>query len=265
MSGKTKATAEAAALQAVEDYLKTEAFVNAIQTAVERAIDKHLTTLIHRVDQLEEANTGIKERLDDNDGKILELETSLAARKTEIKRLNDLVDAQATSINNLELTMNEADQYSRRNCLKFYGVKESDSENTDELICQLATNRLGIPLIIADLDRTHRVASRKNGTTDSQAQGANSKSRKPRAIIAKFFSYRLRSAVIRARRKLKGTGIGVDEALTSTNHELLWAAKKHEKVKEAWSSDGRIIALLPATGGKSIKRTIRSKTDLENI
>ena len=200
----------------------------------------------------------IKERLDDNDGKILELETSLAARKTEIKRLNDLVDAQATSINNLELTMNEADQYSRRNCLKFYGVKESDSENT-------ATNRLGIPLTIADLDRTHRVASRKNGTTDSQAQGANSKSRKPRAIIAKFFSYRLRSAVIRARRKLKGTGIGVDEALTSTNHELLWAAKKHEKVKEAWSSDGRIIALLPATGGKSIKRTIRSKTDLENI
>ena len=91
--------------------------------------------------------------MDGIDPKSLELETSLTARKAEIKSLNDHIEAQATSINNLKLAMNEAEQYSRRNCLKFNGVKESDSENTDEIICRLATERLGVPMVMTDLDR----------------------------------------------------------------------------------------------------------------
>ena len=220
MAGKTKA----AALQAVEDYIKTEAFIEAIGDVVEKAIDKHIKKFIERLDDLEKANTDLTERIDRFDGKSLELETSLAARKAEIKRLNDLVEVQATSIDNLKLAMNEAEQYSRRNCLKFYGVKESDSENTDEIICRLANERLGVSITRTDLDRSHRVASRRNSGPD---EGGNPKNRKPRAIIAKFCTYRVRNAILRARWKLKGTGIRVDEALTSTNQELLWAAKKN--------------------------------------
>lgn len=203
------------------------------------------------------------EQLECNDGKLLDLETSLIAKVAEIERLNSVVDSQASSITSLKLTMNESEQYSRRNCLKFYGVKESASEDTDKIVCQLATERLGVPVTIADIDRSHRVASRNVGATDSQT--SNDRAKKPRTIIAKFCSYRVRTAVLRARRKLKGSGIGIDEALTSTNQELLQTAKKHAKVKEAWSSDGRIVVLLPASQGKTMKRTIHSKNDLANL
>ena len=136
--------------------------------------------------------------MDGIDGKSLELDTSLTARKAEINSLNDLIEVQASSINNLKLAMNEAEQYSRRNCLKIYGVKESVSENTDEIICRLATGRCGVPMVTTDLDRSHRVAPRSNNASDSRAEGGNSRNNKPRAIIAKFCSYRIRNAVLYA-------------------------------------------------------------------
>ena len=125
---------------------------------------------------------------------------------------------------------------------------------------------LGVHLTVNDLDRSHRVAPRsEKSTSDSGSGGTNQKNKKPRAIIAKFCSYRVRSSVLRARRKLKGTGMGIDEALTPTNQELLWTAKKHSKVNGAWSSDGRIVVLITTTNGKSIRKTIHCKQDLEKL
>ena len=260
-AAKAKAAAEAAAIQAVEDYLQSGIVVNAIEQTVERAFEKHFGKFMDRMTELEKANEELKERIENTEGKSLELESSLSAKEAEIKRLNSTIDAQAVSINNLKLAMNEAEQYSRRNCLKFYGVQENESENTDEIVCKLSTEHLGVRVTVDDLDRTHRIAARSGATSDS----STSKTKKPRVIIAKFCSYRVRSAVLRARRNLKGTGMGIDEALTATNQELLWAAKKHPKVKEAWSSDGRVTILLPATNGRTIKKTIRFKDELDKL
>ena len=78
-------------------------------------------------------------------------------------------------------------------------------------------------------------------------------------------TYRKRSAVLRSRKKLKGSGIAIDESLTASNQDILWAAKKHDRVKEAWASDGRIIVLLAGTGNKDIKRLIRNKDELNKL
>lgn len=256
---------EAAAFKAFEKYMESNAFVNAVEKAVERAIDKHIMKFNQRLDQLEISSTHTMEEIERVDGKALELESSLNTKGAEIDRLKDVIEKQSTSIHNLTLAMNEADQYSRRNCLKFYGVKESNTEITDDVICQLASERLGVNLTAVDIDRSHRVAPRGGIANDAGSADANPKNKRPRAIIAKFCSYRVRSAVLRARRKLKGTGMAIDEALTSTNQDLLWAAKKHHRVNEAWSFDGRIIVLLPATNGKTVKRTIHSKRDLDKL
>ena len=228
MAGKTKA----AALQAVEDYIKTEAFLTAIDEVVEKAIDKHITRFIDRLDTLEKANTGLTERMDGIDGKSLELETSLTARKTEIKSLNGLIEAQATSINNLKLAMNEAEQYSRRNCLKIYGVKESDSENTDEIICRLATERLGVLMVTTDLDRSHRIAPRSNN-----ALAGNSRE----------LAYRRR----------RGSDIHQPVAPEGCPEKR----QGQGGVVLRWG----IVILLPATNGKTTKRTIHSKEDIEKL
>ena len=88
---------------------------------------------------------------------------------------------------------------------------------------------------------------------------------KPREIIAKFISYRVRRVILSKRSELKGKKMGIDEDLTRVNAELLKKTKDTKKIIAAWSSDGRIIALLPASGGKTLKRLIRAESDLDMI
>ena len=63
-----KAKAEAAALQAIQDYLKSEEFINAIDSAIERVVDKQLTKILERLSVTEEDNILIKDYSDQNDG-----------------------------------------------------------------------------------------------------------------------------------------------------------------------------------------------------
>ena len=74
-----------------------------------------------------------------------------------------------------------------------------------------------------------------------------------RVIIVKFVSCRVRKLVISRRRALKGTNMGMEEDHTKTNADLLKTIKDCSKVLAAWPSDGRIPALIPASGGEQWK------------
>ena len=52
------------------------------------------------------------------------------AREKEIAELKEEVAAQRTTISEQEQRLAELEQYSRRNCLNFTGVPESQNENT---------------------------------------------------------------------------------------------------------------------------------------
>ena len=262
---RTKSNVDTAFYQAAQDYLKSDAFLKAIESAIEKGINKQLNKLIERIEGLEKSSATTIERVEKNESAIMDLDVKMKAKTKEIENLNNTIATQAQSLNNLKLEMNDLQQYSRRNCLKFYGVQENKEENTDEVICRLVSERLGVPLSTEDLDRSHRVAARlpqEGGAHTTDAEGASSRKKKPRAIIVKFCSYRKRSAVMHARRRLKGSGMGIDEALTAHNQDLLWKAKRHEKVKDAWTLDGRVTVLLAGTNGKSVKKVIRNKDEL---
>ena len=84
-------------------------------------------------------------------------------------------------------------------------------------------------------------------------------------IIAKFCTYRKRSEIIRARKKLKSSGITIQEDLTPQNAELYTKTYKHSKVRAAWTHDGKIIASIQASGGKMITKMINSDKDLRSL
>ena len=267
MAAKGKAIAEATALQTIQDFLASDAFFDAIDRAVEKAVDKQLSLIVDRLTTLEQQNRQIIDRLDQNDGKLLELETRIQAKEKEISRLDDLLCRQESATQTLQIALNDAEQYSRRNCLKFYGVKEANgiTENTDDTICKIVNDQLGVSLTPSDIDRSHRVAAPKRDEGEREASRAGKKTTRPRAIIVKLATYRKRSEILKLRRKLKGTGVAIEEALTKTNQDLLWAAKRHEKVLEAWPSDGRIVILVQATRGKTMKKVIHTKQELNRL
>ena len=183
------------------------------------------------------------------EARILDLEVTVDNKSKEIAQLKSQVEAQSNLAKRALHQINQQEQYSRRNCLRFFGLPEKANESTDALIIDLSTKILKVPLTTDDLERSHRV-----GKPDPE---------KPRPIIAKFKSYRKRREVIVERRKLAGTKKSILEDLTASNATLLNKARSSEHVKSAWSVDGRIFAISHVKGSR--KKLITCEEDIAKL
>lgn len=230
----TRSTSDIVA-SVISEMFNSKEFQLLIQNCVEKALDTKLESFLLKIEE--------------NTGRIHDLEVGQDKIKSTISKIDEHVISLQESCKRSLREVNELEQYSRRNCLRVFGIPEKRGENTGSLIIDLAKDKLDIELATQDIDRSHRVGP------------LNSKSR---AIIIKFSNYEARTRLIRNRRKLKGTAITIREDLTKANQELLQAAKNNPKVKTAWTHDGKVIVLLSRNGKEETKR-IFGKTDLSLI
>ena len=123
---------------------------------------------------------------------------------------------QSERIHTLENKVKDSEQYSRRNCLRIFGIPETKGEKTDDIVLKLAKEKLGVEIDINDIDRSHRTGSMN---TSEQRDGQQSHSQDPatsnsssrsnaawtsktdkakhhRPIIVKFTTYRSRQTVL---------------------------------------------------------------------
>ena len=56
--------------------------------------------------------------------------------------------------------MERQEQYSRRNCILIHGLKEEKNESTDDRVLKLFREELNEDVLLADLDRTHRIGKK---------------------------------------------------------------------------------------------------------
>ena len=96
---------------------------------------------------------------------IAEIEQTIAERVAESLQFDaDNYTHKITSLEQemetLDADMDDAEQYSRMNCLIFCGVDETAIEVTDEVIAQICEDKLGVKIDTkSDIDRSHRLAS----------------------------------------------------------------------------------------------------------
>lgn len=120
---------------------------------------------------------------------------------------------------------------SRRKVLLFHGMAESNDAAVVEPIIKLLTDQFKMSDISAeDLSACHRL-----GTNTG----------KLRPVMVRFESFKIRSLVWNAKTALKNSGITVSEFLTKPRHEVFIAARKHFGIKQCWTSEGKIVILLP--------------------
>ena len=99
-------------------------------------------------------------------------------------------------------------------------------------------NNNNVELKIEDIDRSHRL-----GKPGSEASPRS----KPRDIIVKFATYRMRQKVYKSRTLTKERNyrrVFINEDLTILRSQLLYEARrrvKSKQLKSAWSSDGTIL------------------------
>ena len=197
--------------------------------------------------------TKLNHLIEQNEGRLHEVEVKVEERKHRLEELEKEIERKENRILKLETAANDLQQYSRRSSLRIFGVPETEKEDTDQIVCGIVSSKLGISITRNDIDRSHR--------TGKYSQD----SKHHRSLIAKFCSYRKRSEIIKARKKLKGSGITIQEDLTPQNAELYSKTYKNPKVKAAWTHDGKIIASIQATGGKMITKIIHSDKDLRSL
>lgn len=80
----------------------------------------------------------LREQLERAEGKILELEHQLRSQSDIINILQERQESNLDSIDKLKQESNEAEQYSRRTCVRVYDVPENPGEDTDKLVLDLA-------------------------------------------------------------------------------------------------------------------------------
>ena len=127
----------------------------------------------------------------------------------------------------LKYEINNLEQYTRRENIRIFGVKDSAWEQGDKsttLAIDIIKTKMKINIREEDIEAAHRVG--------------RFKADKNRAIIVRFSSRRVKERVMVEKKKLKGTGIFVSEDLTKMNIMWFFTVKKIEGVTNKWTKNG---------------------------
>ena len=185
------------------------------------------------------------------------VEGVVSSLSDKIRILSDENAQLKRRVEELEMKVDRADQYSRRNCLRVAGIPETEGESVDEKVLEMAT-AVEADISINDIDRSHRLGKLRR-TSEQSA--------KPRDIIIKFTSYRARQELLKNKSKLRSKGFNnvyVNENLTALRDNIFYEARKLARdrlITSAWTSDGAIIVK-----DKHLKfHRLESHQDLERL
>ena len=161
----------------------------------------------------------------------------------ELKTRDERITRMEKEIEQMREQQDEAEQYSRRNCLVFHGLNENEDENTNKIVKGVCEKSLSINLQNGDIDRTHRLGAKRG---------------RSRGIIIRFTNYDARNRVYQSRkllRDLPGDPIFIQESLTRSRSEIFKEIKSNHKskFKSIWTQDGRIRVL--TNGGHRLTLT----------
>ncbi|XP_039276908.1 uncharacterized protein LOC120351890 [Nilaparvata lugens] len=162
-------------------------------------------------------------RLQVAENRLVDLNGEMDALRAELAQLKESSD----------MRLDGLAQYSRRNNIRITGVPEASDEDVTATTVQLLSDKLGVPIQPADIDRCHRVGR--------LAQPRDNQEPRPRQILVKFISYQKRSSIISNRRQLSGTGFSVQEDLTRKRHLFFREMCGRVGFKNVWSRDGRVF------------------------
>lgn len=194
-------------------------------------INDHYEQMVKTVAELQQTNTEIRE-----ENKIL---------KSQVLSLSNDLKQQKTSLD-------EQEQYNRRDCLEIKGIPFQHEENANEIV-KAVGSLVDVDISDEDISVCHRlpVNNRPNrgGGTHSPP--------KPPTLIVKFVRREVRDKLYKARIDLKGKStrdlyrfeagadnrIYIAESLTKKKKELFTAClteKRNLKFMSIWSNYGRI-------------------------
>ncbi|XP_041481061.1 monocarboxylate transporter 12-like isoform X1 [Lytechinus variegatus] len=161
-----------------------------LSDAIQAAIDKLLTN----ENFISKLVSAIKTKLLDEICESLRSEVR-DSLKFDIDNANDKMALLEKRVDVVEDAMDDAEQYSRRNCLIFAGINETQDEDVERKIVNICKEDLGVTINESDVDRCHRLGNITNKGKKTRKQH--------RDVIVKFTNYRKRDSIYKARFNLR--------------------------------------------------------------
>lgn len=165
------------------------------------------------------------------------IETKINTLSASLEEVKSTANKHSEEIRAINFSLDQLEQYGRRNNLRFLGISETEKESTDNLVMDIIVNKLKVNISLGAIERMHRL-----GKPDSRG--------KPRPIIVKFSSYRVRSAIFWKKTQLKGSGFIINEDLTAFRYALFKKAAAFYGVRNVWTIDGRFFVNQSQDGGQ---------------
>ena len=86
-----------------------------------------------------------------------EYEADRKKKDEMINSLGEKVLGLTEKVDKLSSLVGRQKQYSRRNCILIYGVKENQNEDTDEVVINKIKSEMDLDISPRDIDRTHKI------------------------------------------------------------------------------------------------------------
>lgn len=175
--------------------------------------------------QVKELEEKIESRMFVLEEKNTELEETVTLMQQENKKLKDEmrnIKLEVRTVKNHAVT-NE--QYSRKNNIKIFGMKEEQNEDCVQKVIELAREKLKVELTTSQVEVAHRTRSQ----------------RKPQPIIVRFNNHTTKMQVLRNRSKLKGVGVSMAEDLCRDLMTVYNRVKEDQRVVSTWAWNGKVF------------------------
>ena len=176
--------------------------------------------------------------------KLGNIEETYTSPADEIHELTAQIEAVRREARQFAKAANDSEQYSRRNNLRFKGLNIANTDDVDyrKVAADFVRDKLSLRIDDNDIELAHPLPTRTSSSDVHSA--ASTGRRKEVALIVRFRNRVVRDKVISRRRNLKGTNQAIVEDLTNLNLETLNRLRKDDCVKQTWSWNGHIYAML---------------------
>ena len=192
-----------------------------VTNIVQKELNQWKETANHNQRMMEESAA----RLDDIQRDNAALSRKLGEKVSTIDDLQKKIDALEKSKKDLEIDLNNLEQHGRKCSVRIFGLRVQN-QNYPQAVLQLLRERLKLDINMGDIVAAHPLPAKSNNHIPP--------------IIVKFLRPYNQEQVLRVRRNLKGSHIGITEDLTRRNIQLLNRVKSSDNVVDAWTVKGQV-------------------------
>lgn len=253
-----------------------------VHDKISKIVDTKLGPLVDKIakiDAIESSLDFLSESYENLNKKVKNLSESNTLVDQENTRLGAKLRDTRNELEQIKETLNDMEQYIRRDCLEIRGVPLHKDEDTNEIVRKVG-HIMDLDIRPEDISVSHRLPSRADSASSNNGSNGTgpSKDQKHQSIIVKFVRRDVRDSFYKSRKSLRNKStkdlgylrhqpqnVFVSESLTSRNHLLFnkcLQKRKELKYKFIWTHYGKILL---RKDGSSPAICIKSEEDIKKI